>query len=88
MYRWSYNGRYDDEPRRDDRALVDAASSVDEAESVACNCVSFNAIMPLETSSMTRTADINIVKNDSDYIGKKTMLHLWVGTYVVNYACM
>ena len=71
MYRWSYNGRYDDEPQRDDRALVDAASSVGGSESVARNCVSFNAIMPLETSNITRTADINIVKNDSDYKERK-----------------
>ena len=82
MYRWSYNGRYEDEPRRDDRALVDAESSLDEAESIACNCVSFDAIMPLETSNITRTADINIVKNDSDYIGKKAMLHLLVHVHI------
>ena len=68
MYRWSYNGRFDDEPwQDDDRALVDAESSVGEAESIAWACVSCDAITPLETSNMTRTANITIVKNDSDY---------------------
>ena len=58
------------------------------AESVARNCVSFDAIMPLETSNITRTADINIVKNDSDYIGKKTMLHCeYVATYLTMHVC-
>ena len=55
----------------DDRVLLAVASSVGRAESAACARASCDVITPLETSNMTRAANITTAKKDSDYIGKK-----------------